>query len=299
MKNFSFLIALSWVIILGFSQCTPGEGGSNNSDKYKGLKRTNSGYPYVMKVSNGGEKPAVGSQVQYHESALKNDSLLYSTRSLNSPRKIIMPPVDKVGRPIPPSYEALFLMSKGDSLVVYQDLDTVSNLPPSLTNEDELTYVLEVLDVKSPETIQKEKEELSTKGKEVESVVTQFIDDYKAGKLDGKLTETESGLKYQILKEGSGATPEKGQTVRTHYSGFLEDGTNFDNSYSKGSTFDFPIGQGRVIPAWDEGIGMLKPGAEAILFAPGNLGYGERGYPPTIPPNANLIFYVELKGIGE
>ena len=88
-----------------------------------------------------------------------------------------------------------------------------------------------------------------------------------------------------------------GSNVSVHYSGFLLDGTKFDSSYDRGQPITFPIGQGRVIPGWDEGIALLKVGSKARFIIPPNLAYGERGAGGVIPPNATLIFEVELVDI--
>lgn len=108
-----------------------------------------------------------------------------------------------------------------------------------------------------------------------------------------KIQTTASGLRYIIYSEGNGEPPKPGDTVNAHYSGFLADGTQFDSSLDRGETFNFPLGQGRVIQGWDEGFALLKPGAKAILIIPAELGYGAGGA-GTIPPNATLYFDVEL-----
>lgn len=109
-----------------------------------------------------------------------------------------------------------------------------------------------------------------------------------------KTVTTDSGLKYVELKEGNGATPKTGQTVVVHYTGTLEDGTKFDSSRDRNSPFQFKIGVGQVIKGWDEGVGTMKVGDRRKLIIPPDLGYGARGAGGVIPPNATLIFDVEL-----
>ncbi len=112
------------------------------------------------------------------------------------------------------------------------------------------------------------------------------------------IVTTDSGLKYEVIAEGDGAQPQPGQRVFVHYVGTLEDGTKFDSSRDRGRPFDFTIGQGQVIKGWDEGVGDMKVGDRRKLIIPPELGYGARGAGGVIPPNATLIFDVELLRIG-
>jgi FKBP-type peptidyl-prolyl cis-trans isomerase len=115
---------------------------------------------------------------------------------------------------------------------------------------------------------------------------------------DAKTITTSSGLKYTVLKAGKGATPKKGQTVFVHYTGTLTNGTKFDSSRDRGQPFSFPVGEGRVIPGWDEALSAMKVGERRKLTIPPNLAYGAAGAGGVIPPNATLIFDVELLKIG-
>lgn len=121
--------------------------------------------------------------------------------------------------------------------------------------------------------------------------------DAELDKLAAGFEKTESGLRYQIIQKGNGAKAEKGKTVSVHYKGQLADGTVFDSSYKRNQPIDFPLGVGQVIPGWDEGIQLLKVGDKARLVIPSSLGYGSRGAGGVIPPNATLIFDVELMDI--
>ncbi len=125
----------------------------------------------------------------------------------------------------------------------------------------------------------------------------QFAEDLATKKAQAK--EDESGLKILIEKEGTGRKPKAGELVSVHYTGYLTDGTKFDSSYDRGQPITFPVGKGRVIAGWDKGIMQLKEGTKAILFIPPYLGYGERGAGRVIPPNAELIFEVELVKVGK
>jgi cyclophilin family peptidyl-prolyl cis-trans isomerase len=105
---------------------------------------------------------------------------------------------------------------------------------------------------------------------------------------------TDSGLRYKILNKSNGDSPIKGDKVKVHYKGMLIDETVFDSSYKRNQPIEFNVGIGQVIPGWDEGIMLLKKGEKAKFVIPSNLGYGEAGAGGVIPPNATLIFEVEL-----
>lgn len=109
--------------------------------------------------------------------------------------------------------------------------------------------------------------------------------------------KTASGLQYQELKAGDGPAAKAGDTVAVHYTGKLTDGKKFDSSLDRGQPFKFALGQGQVIKGWDEGIALMKKGGKAILTIPPELGYGARGAGGVIPPNATLIFEVELVAV--
>jgi len=114
----------------------------------------------------------------------------------------------------------------------------------------------------------------------------------------GKAMTTPSGLQITDTKVGTGATPKTGQTCVMHYTGWLYQngakGQKFDSSVDRGQPFEFPIGQKRVIAGWDEGVATMKVGGKRTLIIPPELGYGARGAGGVIPPNATLIFEVEL-----
>jgi FKBP-type peptidyl-prolyl cis-trans isomerase len=110
----------------------------------------------------------------------------------------------------------------------------------------------------------------------------------------GDTVTTDSGLKYVVIISGDGRRAERGRPVRLHYNAWLEDGTLFDSSYLAGEALEFTLGTGEVVPAWNEGVNLMRVGEKWRFIVPPDLGYGEEGYPGVIPPNATLIFDIVL-----
>jgi peptidylprolyl isomerase len=115
--------------------------------------------------------------------------------------------------------------------------------------------------------------------------------------MDEQTIQTASGLEYVELVEGTGRQPKTGESVRVHYTGWLKSGEKFDSSRDRGQPLVFPIGRGRVIKGWDEGVGSMRVGGKRKLIIPAYLGYGDAGAGGVIPPGATLIFEVELMGV--
>jgi FKBP-type peptidyl-prolyl cis-trans isomerase FkpA len=270
------------------------------------VQTTPSGFEYMLHTDNGGEKPVAGDYVTFHAYMRNGDSIVYSSRDQPKPPFLQIPKEAPANRPPNPIEEVLQLMGDGDSATVLIALDTLPQKPKGFENTDVMYYDLVIAEIKSAEDYAAEQnakmeearqkaEEMQKRLPEIGALVQSTLDGYKNGTLGDQLQETESGLKYVIHEEGDGAQAAPGKMVGVHYYGALvENGEKFDDSFSRGRALDLPLGQGRVIPGWEEGIALFKGGTKATLFIPAELGYGEAGSPPAIPGGAELIFYVEL-----
>jgi len=153
-------------------------------------------------------------------------------------------------------------------------------------SDEEMKTVMENLNKQAAE---KRQQQMSAQANENRAAGKAYLD--ANAKKEGVKT-TKSGLQYKVLQAGTGSKPQATDTVKVHYRGTLIDGTEFDSSFKRGQPAQFPLN--RVIPGWTEGLQLMNPGSKYQFVIPSDIGYGDRGSPPTIPPAATLIFEVEL-----
>jgi FKBP-type peptidyl-prolyl cis-trans isomerase len=198
--------------------------------------------------------------------------------------------------------DAFAFLSKGDSATFLVSVDSMFSkmgqpIPPGIEAGSKLKFEVMITDMKTVAELQKEQEEKRKMDEQAaaaqiqkdEEIISKYLADKKI-----KATRYASGLYYQQVKAGSGAVPVTGDSVSVHYTGTLLDGTKFDSSLDRGEPITFPIGSGWVIKGWDEGVMKMKQGEKGRLFIPSGLAYGSNGAGGSIPPNAVLIFDVEL-----
>lgn len=168
--------------------------------------------------------------------------------------------------------------------------DAVAGKEPEMS-EEEMQQVMASL---QQIVVARQREMVKTAGDKHKKEGAQYL---AANKKKEGVKTTESGLQYKVLKKGKGESPKDTDTVKTHYKGTLIDGTEFDSSYKRGEPATFPVNG--VIPGWTEALQLMKVGDKWQLFIPAELAYGAQGSPPVIPPNATLVFEIELLDIEE
>lgn len=233
---------------------------------------TESGLSYEVTEVGTGEQPQAGDKVTVHYTGYLTDSAKTKFDSSLDRGKPFTFTLGK-GQVIKGWDEGIALLKAGDKATLYIPSDLAYGergagqvIPPNA----DLVFEVELISFETPEPILP----FDVAGKDT--------------------VTTASGLQYILVEEGAGAQPYESQIVSVHYTGYLADGTIFDSSIERGQPIVFPVGTGRVIPGWDEGIMLLNTGAKARFIIPSDLAYGANGAGGIIPPNATLIFDVEL-----
>ena len=293
------LIFASLCTVLLLASC----GGSDNNT-------TTNGFKIQRFNKSNGQKPDVGNLAFVNLYFYMDGQMQTSTRQQNRvmPVKVYstedLKKMTETGQPNP-VYEAISIMSVGDSVRVDIPITEEMRQDERMANAKEMYYHIVVDSTKTQTEFdaarQADKErrariakESQARVEEVSAKVTDIAGQYRDGKLADKITTTTSGLKYMVLENGTGPSYKKGQNTQVHYYGTLTNGEMFDNSFSRGQPFMFSLGTGQVIKGWDEGVALLKKGDRAVLFVPSELGYGKAGSGSKIPGDSELIFYIEV-----
>jgi len=288
----TLLIGAMVVVALAFSLVSCDQG-NNLSDGYES---NGNGLVYKYLSHGDGEAtPAEGDYVTIKMTYTDGDTLLFDSKNLGYPMQLpIIKPTFKGD-----VYDALLMMKEGDSLTVKCNADSVflklfrmPSIPPEVDSIENIYFTLKLDKIQTPEQVQAEKDEAMKVAAETESVAREafLAEKYPDAK------PTESGMYFIQEKKGKGKKAESGKKVKVHYTGMFLDGSKFDSSVDRGEPIEFTLGQGQVIPGWDEGIGMMRVGDKAVLVIPSNLAYGPGGR-GSIPPSSTLVFEVELMGV--
>lgn len=270
-----------------------GEAAQAKADLIDQYQASDKGFYFKKHISNGGRTARANDGVGFDMDIKKGDWIMFSTHEKKPIKHRFSKDMYEVDES--PVIAMLAQMSVGDSTTLLVEADSVRrelDRQWGFQPGDLVTYDIVVREVKTKAELDAEQRELDRQADKISTDTRAIIKQYKAGTLD--VETTASGLKYHIVEKGEGEKPSEGDLVAVNYSGHLTDGKQFDNSFERGQPFQFPIGEGRVIPGWDEGLSLFPVGTKGYLFIPSELGYGEQGMLPEIPQSAELVFYIEL-----
>lgn len=277
---------------------------ANTKNPYVGYEKTNSGLYYKFYTQNDGERPQQGDLLEMVFSCTVNDT------------NVIIPVTPNVFKLEAPMFsgdifEAMSMMHKGDSASFIVGIDSTfktffgrPTLPEEFNVNDVMRFEMRLDDfypeseylnrmaVKVKEMNDERAVNLKTTYPEETAKAAEALSSFLS-KNKVVAEPMESGLYYVVIQEGNGEKPQIGNMVTMHYTGKLLDGTVFDSSVERDQPFSFPLGVGRVIPGWDEGVQLMSKGEKGVLYIPYYLAYGERDM-GEIPSFSNLVFEVEL-----
>ena len=261
----------------------------------KEFKDSPDGFKYLIVNDADGPMPQDGSFIQYNfEYKDETDSMIIDSKEFGTP--VIIQCQLAGWESAGPLYKALKMVGEGDSAIFKIPTNALftesfsSPVPQGIDPNGEITVYIGAPDIMLQDEYENMLADRDAAQTETDvALIEQYLSDNNI-----EAQSTESGLRYTILDEGTGAYPNPGETVTVHYRGTLLDGTEFDSSYGRAEPFKFPIGQGQVIPGWDEGIPLLKKGGKAVFYIPSSMAYGGRGAGNIIKPYSVLKFDVEL-----
>ena len=283
------------VLSTGFSSALLAQASKQKVVAPTPFIKSPTGLLYKFHTNKDGVNAKSGDVIKMHFAlSTEKDSLLRSTFKEGNPTEMPL----RAGTFKGSLEEGLMMMSPGDSASFKISADSLftkmfnSPLPPFLRPGSNVTFLIKLISTVNEEAFKLEQAKIAAEmvGKEDKT-----IQDFMT-KNNMKGIKTASGLYYLQTLAGTGAKAESGKTVSVHYTGKLLDGSKFDSSVDRGQPFEFGLGQGQVIKGWDEGIALMSIGEKGTLLIPSPLGYGARGQ-GSIPPNAILLFEVELLGV--
>ncbi|MBK6373108.1 MAG: FKBP-type peptidyl-prolyl cis-trans isomerase [Saprospiraceae bacterium] len=288
MKILDYLfVLLSFFLICNGIEAQRKNKSSSKAKVVTGI--TKGGYDYKLFKKGNGDMVTSGDIVYFDIMILHKDSILQDSKLIPNQPELTFP-VESLMEVPNPVFDAIGLMRPLDSILIYEKIDTFSDLPPTMLGWKTITYRIVVKNV----ITEKDKNILRGREAGIEIMLKEHIANYKLNKLP-ELKRTASGLSYLTHSEGKGSQIKAGDAIKINYLGLTTaDSLKFDSSYERGAPLTITIGTGLVIPGWDEALLLLKRGTKATLFIPADLAYGEEGIPDYIPSNAELAFYIEI-----
>lgn len=267
----------------------------------KEYKQSEHGFEYKFIVDKESDSIEVNKFCLFRADYYNDENYMFSSHRKGSTMPGVIRITQQALQDTTPLFSALKMLTVGDSAIFKFNANELFQnsfmmpLPDSVSKESNIFARMSVEEVLSDDEFDKYLTNIDSVEFEKQQLeIDKLLADEKL-----EVGKTASGLRYVILKEGTGVKADSGDVVSVHYTGTLLDGTKFDSSVDRDEPFEFTLGVGQVIPGWDEGIALLSKGAKAKLYIPSKLGYGMRGSGSRIPPNSILVFEVELVDIKE
>ncbi len=288
-------------IFLSISACQNNAGSGGN--KAGRVLYTDEGYSYVIHNETNGNPGQVNDHLFFHAQWRNGNNIIMSTRMGPGQQvRHLQIPADQ--SKLSSLDKVILSLAEGDSATVTVPLEGQESVPPGFENATEMTVDFMMVDIQTDQEFQAERQKeqqglealksrIISRRPAVADSLKAIIADYKAGALEDQIQTAPSGLKYLIMRKGQGGPALKGRNTFVNFYGMLPNGQRIDDSFQRGLPFGFALGSNQVVQGWNEGIGYLNKGGTAILFVPPDLGYGATGS-TNVPPNAELIFFVEL-----
>ena len=296
------ILSILLVFIVAFTACK-----KESNDNFKGLRYNKGRYTIIGKQN--GQKAKLGEYIQYSVLMRDNHNKVFvDKRKKNELLREQVLRDTVFMKDLTAAAEVLYNLTKGDSALLYIPLSD-DDKTADLKNSDTLFFELKVHDILDAEKMRDivEDEYLKQEAEETEARIKQIAadqtimkawDDYNKGKLKGKLKKTKSGIKYLVLEDGKGDFAKIGQKVKFGFYGMTQKDANaFENSFGRNKDLTLIVGAKQVMPGWDEALQQMNEDMKAVFFIPAKLGFGKKGKVPVIPPDADLVFYIELHKI--
>ncbi|HMS28569.1 MAG TPA: FKBP-type peptidyl-prolyl cis-trans isomerase [Saprospiraceae bacterium] len=282
--------------------------------KSESTKKSLNGLDFIIHTQGKGQAIKDKDFVSVQMYNYIGDSLVSKPSSPEELSIIQVVPLVKSTSAVNPVMELIHQMKVGDSASIYKELLPLEQRVYNAAPGDRFKYTVVIKAIKTQEEVlaeeikknqmapsEENEKYLNPANRQAASEVwlqmQPLLEDYNQKKLGNKLKSTSSGLKYVILENGSGAPGKSGNVATVSYYGAFLKGSRFDDSYSFGRPIEVTLGAKTVIPGWEEALTLFPKGTKACLFVPPHLAYGEKGNPPIIPPNEELMFFMEVVDI--
>lgn len=269
---------------------------------------TPDGYPVVFHVNKEGASPKNGEYIHFRMYLRSDDGVVFASNKGEIGEADYTTAPFLLTRKPSPQMDAFSIMSPGDSLTLYYQIDTLDRKPKGFEDSDMVYYDIVLLDVlngsehsenvvKKERILAAEKQAIRDREPEIIELLSKNLDAYKKNELGMKLRKTNTGLEYMVLEKGNGKSIETGNEVKHHFYCMTADGDLFGGSFMTGETYGVLVGTQEVINGWENGLRLFEEGSKGILFIPAAQAYGEKGLQGKVPPNTDLVFYLDIEEV--